>query len=213
VGTDDNLADSLAGDGLGALLPFGNTIGERVFGAVRREYARNTSRALKAATASSGLSREDFEEWLEREPRAIPLFMKVLWAAGMNGHDATLRAMGAVLGHAAKATTVGGSAGDEAMQRAELALQAMSDLGPLHFRVLAVLDESVVVVMEDSDNFIQFTPGYVSEKAGLSEPLTSQCLLNLATSGLTELTSVYDGNAFPLTDLGRAVLRASQEVA
>ena len=89
----------------------------------------------------------------------------------------------------------------------------MSDLGPLHFQVLAVLSESVVVATEGGgDNLGQFTVGHVSGKAGMSESLASQCLLNLANSGLTELASVYGDNAFPLTDLGRAVLRAAEQV-
>lgn len=211
MGTDGNLADNLAGDALGFLLPFGDTIGQRISGVIRKEFSRLTSRALRAAERSSGLTREDLYEWLEREPRAVPLYMKVLWAAGMNGHDATLKAMGAVLGEAATASARGE---DEALARAELALQAMSNLGPLHFKVLSVLSESDVIVTEDGgDNFTQFTPAHVSNEGQMSEPLASQCMLNLANSGLTELTSVFGGNAFPLTDLGRAVLRAAEQVA
>lgn len=172
---------------------------------IRRELSRLTSRALSAAERSSGLIREDLDEWIEREPRAVPLHMKVLWAAGMNSHDATLRAMGAVLGAAAEASA---QEEDEAFERAELALQAMSDFGPLHFRVLSTLSESVVIAAEGGgDKLSQFTPAHVSDRAKMSEPLASQCLLNLANSGLTELTSVFGGNAFPLTDLGRAALR------
>lgn len=204
---DDNLPGSLVGDALGELMPFGATVGKRMAGAVRREWARLTSQALAAAEDSSGLTREDFESWIESDPKAVPLYMKVLWAAGMNGHDQTLRAMGAVLGEAARASA---QSRDEALERAELALQAMSGLGPLHFQVLSVLADSVVI---PAKNLTQFTPDYVSDKARMSESLASQCMLNLANSGLTELTSVMGGNAFPLTDLGHAVLRASRRVS
>lgn len=211
-GRDDSLADDLAGDLAGFVLPVGGSgLGQRLSKAIRREWARNTSAALAAAEASSGLSREDLAEWIEREPRAVPLYLKVLWAAGMNGHDSTLRAMGAVLGHAAKATARGD---DDALARAELSLQAMGDLNSLHFRILAVLAESAVVVTDaGGDNLIQFTTRYVSDKAGVPEPLAAQCLLNLASCGLTSLAPVLGDNAFPLTDLGRAVLRAAQQTS
>ncbi|WP_244929269.1 hypothetical protein [Nocardioides sp. W7] len=210
MGSEDNVADRLAGDALGTLVPGANTIGEKAAGLVRREWARLTSRALKVAEERSGLTREEFADWVETEPRAVPLYMKVLWAAGMNGHDATLRAMGAVLGEAASATA---RKDEEGFTRAELALQAMTDLGPLHFRVLAVLADSVVVTQQDGgDNLGQFVADYVATKAAMSEVVVEHCLLNLANSGLTTLTSVFGANAYPLTDLGRAVLRAAEEV-
>ncbi|SDC47231.1 hypothetical protein SAMN05421872_102372 [Nocardioides lianchengensis] len=118
--------------------------------------------------------------------------------------------MGAVLGEAANATA---RKDEEGFTRAELALQAMTDLGPLHFRVLAVLADSVVVTEQDGgDNLGQFVAEYVATKAAMSEVVVEHCLLNLANSGLTKLTSVLGGNAYPLTDLGRAVLRAAEEV-
>lgn len=211
MGSEENVADRLAGDALGTLVPGANTIGEKAAGLVRREWARLTSRALRVAEERSGLTREEFTDWVEAEPRAVPLYMKVLWAAGMNGHDATLRAMGAVLGEAANATA---RQDEEGFTRAELALQAMTDLGPLHFRVLAVLADSVVVTQQDGgDNLGQFVANYVATKAAMSEVVVEHCLLNLANSGLTTLTSVLGANAYPLTDLGRAVLRAAEEVA
>ncbi|WP_139175426.1 hypothetical protein [Nocardioides lianchengensis] len=210
MGSEENLKDRLAGEALGALVPGTSTIGEKAAGLVRQEWARLTSRALKVAEEHSGLTREEFTDWVEAEPRAVPLYMKVLWAAGMNGHDATLRAMGAVLGEAANATA---RKDEEGFTRAELALQAMTDLGPLHFRVLAVLADSVVVTEQDGgDNLGQFVAEYVATKAAMSEVVVEHCLLNLANSGLTKLTSVLGGNAYPLTDLGRAVLRAAEEV-
>lgn len=211
MGSDDYLVDELAGDALGTLVPFAGAVGERAAGLIRKEWSRLTSKALKAAEDSSGLAREDLYYWIERDPRAIPLYLKVLWAAGMNGHDATLRAMGAVLGEAARATADGE---DEAIVRAELALTAMSDLGPLHFKILAVLNESVVIPGGGGggDNYSEFTPAFAATRAGLSEPLAAQCMLNLANAGLTELTSVLGANAFPLTELGRAVLRAAEQL-
>lgn len=127
----DELVEDLAGDAVAALIPMGNILGKPLARSVTAEWRRNTSRALRVAEASSGLSREDFAEWIKADVRGIPLYLKVLWAAGMNGHDQTLRAMGAVFGSAAKATARGD---DEAFEEAELALRAMSDLTPRHFK-------------------------------------------------------------------------------
>lgn len=209
MGSDDRLADEVAGDVAGAIVPFAGPLGQRAAGLVRKEWARLTSKALKAAEVSSGMTRESLQDWVEKDPRAIPLYLKVLWAAGMNGHDATLRATGAVLGEAARSA----DGSDESIVRAELALSAMSDLGPLHFNILAALNVSDVAVTEDgAENYSEFVPDFVAGRAGMSEPLAAQCLLNLANAGLTELVSVFGGNAFPLTDLGRAVLRASEHL-
>lgn len=207
---DDHLADGLAGEAMGVIVPFAGPLGARVMRAARAEWTRLTSDALHAAEKRSGLSREDLAEWVESDPRAVPLYLKVLWAAGTNGHDETLRAMGAVLGEAARASAAGEDAG---WDQADLALRAMGDLGPLHFRVLAVLDRSVRVATEGGgDNLTQFTPGYVAEQVSMAPEVASQCLMNLASCGLTQLTSVFGDNAFPLTDLGRAVLRAAEDL-
>ena len=204
----DPLSEDLAGDAVGALMPVGGTIGKRMARAVIAEWKRNRSAALRAAERASGLSREDFAEWAEREPRAVPLYMKILWASAMNGHDQTLTAMGAVLGEAARAS---GRGDDEGFEDAELALRAMSELGPRHFRVLAVLEDSVRIQTESGgDNLGEFMPQHVAVKADVREDVAHQCLLNLANAGLVTTTPVYEGSAYPLTELGRAVLRAAR---
>jgi hypothetical protein len=203
------LAEDLTAEGLGAIVPFGGAIGKRIARSISEEWQRNRSKALRAAEDASGLSREDFAEWAEREPRAIPLYLKVLWAAGMNGHDQTLKALGAVLGQAAKAT----QRGDEgAFEDAELALRAMAELGPRHFKVLEVLQRGVVTSAgkDGSGVYTQFTPKYVAQQAKLGEDVAHQCLINLAGAGLATTLSVLGGMAYPITDLGRAVLSAAE---
>lgn len=208
---DEHVADSLAGDALSLVIPFGNSLGHGLMRPLREEWLRNTSMALKAACRSSGLSREDLGEWIGRDSRAVPLYMRVLWAAGMNGHDATLRAMGSVLGQAAQASA---NADEDALEDAELVLHAMADLGPRHFKVLSVLGDSEIVRTTDGqENFIQFVPPYVAEKSGLRVSVVHQCLVNLAGAGLTETISVLENMAYPMTELGRAVLEASRVVA
>jgi hypothetical protein len=204
---DDALGEDIAQDVVSALVPLGGSVGKRLYRAIAREWTRNRSTALGAAVAASGLSREDFEEWAGREPRAIPLYLKVLWAAGMNGHEETLRAMGVVLGAAARATAEGD---DEGFEDAELALRAMEDLTPRHFRVLATLRRGQV---RGSGDMGEFMPEDVSQACGIGKDVAHQCLLNLAAAGLAVSTPVFNGTAYPPTALGHAVMEAAQAQA
>src|SRR5579875_1652871 len=120
----------MTGEVVSSLIPGIGPMVKRLGDEIAAEWRRNASKALKAAEHASGLSRPDFEEWVRAEPRAIPLYLKVLWAAGTNGHDKTLKAMGAALGAAARATARADTA---AFEDAELSLRAMSELTPRHF--------------------------------------------------------------------------------
>lgn len=205
------LPEDLASDLIGDLIPFGQTIGKRLVRPVVAEWKRNRSVALRAAETASQMTREQLADWVANDPAAIPLYMKVLWAAGMNGHDPTLRAMGTVLGHAAKASEAGR---DEEMDDAELALRAMSDLVPKHFKILGVLSEGQAAKAEDDTaNLGNFMPEHVAEVAGMRLETVNQCLLNLAAAGLATTSSVYGGIAYPITSLGRAVIAAAREIS
>ena len=193
----DSLGSDVAQDLVGLLGPVGSSLGKRIYRAVAAEWQRNRSTALRAAEAASGLTREQFVEWAEQEPRAVPLYLEVLWAAGMNGHDETLPAMGTVLGSAAGATATGN---EEEVERAELALRAMDDLTPQHFRVLAAAGADLLTVGEDDP------PGI----PGVAPDAVKQCLVNLVGAGLVGTQLVWAGTQYPLTDLGRAVVRAAE---
>ncbi len=203
----DELVEDLSADAMAALIPMGNTLGKRLARSLTAEWRRNTSKALRAAEAASGLSRE-FAEWIKEDARGIPLYLKVLWAAGMNGHGQTLAAMGAVLGKAAQATARGD---EEGFEEAELALRAMSELTPRHFRVLRVVSEGEVFTGENGgENLGQFTPDHVARETAMREEVAHQCLINLAGAGLATTRPVWDGTAYPITDLGRAVISAAR---
>lgn len=208
----EHLSDELAGDAGNFLLPVGGgALSKWLWRPVREEWERNASKALRAAENASGMTREDLAELVENDPRAMPLYLQILWAAGMNGHDKTLRAMGAVFGHAADASARND---DEGFEDAELALRAMAGLGRRHFRVLSVLGESSVHSTEaGSAVYNEFMPEYVSARSRLREEIAHQCLLNLAAAGLTTSVSVFDGTAYPITELGRAVLLAVRAVS
>lgn len=207
---DDSLGRDVAQDVTGLLGPIGSSVGKRMYQAVAAEWQRNRSMALRAAEAATGLTREQIEEWAEEEPRAIPLYLKVLWAAGMNGHDDTLRAMGTVLGAAARATAAGD---EEGFEIAELALRAMGDLTPRHFRVLAIAAEGVITYREAGEQSLEdLTLDDVAARLSLPSEVVQQCLLNLAGAGLVGTTSVWAGTAYPISELGRAVVHAAEAV-
>jgi hypothetical protein len=204
VADDEHLGDELAADALSLVVPRSGTLARRMFGAVRREWQRNLSRALGAAEQAAGLTREEIADWLHADPAAAPLYVQVLWAAGSNGHDKTLRAMGAVFGFAAKASARGE---ESAVEDAELALRALAGFSPRHFRVLNVLAAGGVARGEDGrENIGLVTPAHVAEQTGLRLEIASQCLLNLAGAGLTTtVNSFLGGNTgYPISELGRA---------
>ncbi len=208
AGRRGELVEDIGSD-IGQLLtPFGGALGKRVIRAVFAEWQSNRSTALRAAEVASGMSREQFAEWAEADARAVPLYLKVLWAAGMNGHDQTLRALGAVLGRAARASAAGD---DHQFDQAELALRAMADLTPRHFLVLGLAAQGRVAISEDgSENYRELTPKYLAPLAGIPDEVVHQCLLNLAGAGLTVAVVVLEATAYPVTELGRAVAAAAQ---
>jgi hypothetical protein len=173
-----------------------------------------------------GLSREDLEDLLAEHPETVPLLVQVLYAAGMNGHDETLRAMGASLGLAAHAAEHGQF---DALSDIESALRAMRDFDARHFTVLRDLIEHPLG--HDAAGVPEYEPltvGHVAARTGIAERSVAVSALHLAGAGLVAevpaLTidadesqgspSVYvqefgSGRAYTPTDLGRAVLAAA----
>src|SRR5215203_6198735 len=134
-----NLHDQVGGEitdfvlDLAALgVPGAGVVAQPFFRKVREEWTRQRSVALRAAVASSGLgSLEDLMEKITEDPRLIPPVTRLLYAAGMNGHDRTLKAMGAALGRAVREP--------DAMAECELILTAIADLTQDHARTLQLL--------------------------------------------------------------------------
>ena len=192
VPDDGHLVDDVVGDAAALVFPGAGPVMGRAFAALRHEWQRNTSRALKAAVVISGLSREDLEELLEKDPALTPLYLRVLWAAGMNGHDETLRAMGATLGEAVRAHD-----GDdyESIADADQALIGMSRLTPRHFRILRFIC-SKPRPMADRDPS-GWQTGYLAEELGMTEERMAWCLTDLAATGLTISEGRYGGELSP----------------
>jgi hypothetical protein len=178
--------------------------------AVNAEWSRNTSRALRAAERASGMSREELGDQLEQDSRLVPLYIKLVYAAGMNGHDDTLRAMGAVFGLAARAAR---DDLDDELADAEDALNAMRELGPRHFTVMADLRRTLPDVGEDGTlSYPRSGASAISERTGLKLRVAKQCLINLEGAGIVEDLNTWDGESYELTDLGQAVIAAAEAV-
>jgi hypothetical protein len=177
-------------------LPFAGTIMGRMMGAVCAEWARNGSKALAVAQTVSGLSREDLAESIAQSPELIPLHTRLLYAAGMTGHDGTLRSMGAVLGDAVK--------NSDRINECELILTALTDLTPAHTQLLQVLSTDPPQINE------KVSLWYVDnleERSGLPPSVVPLCLAAIVGRGLAATEPVYDLSfKYTITALGRTVL-------
>lgn len=183
---------------LGVLTP----AAERLLVKVRQERARRVSHALRTAERVTGLTREELTDRIEADPRLVPLYVRILYAAGMNGADDTLAAMGATLGVAV---------GDEdRLEDAEIIMAALQDLGDHHFVVLRAL--TVPPATDGQGNAMEswYTSPSIAERAGLYESRTRTCLVNLAGAGLASIESGFGALVYGVTDLGQAVLQAAE---
>lgn len=177
-------------------LPFAGTAMGRMMRAVCAEWARNGSKALAVAQTVSGLSREDLAESIAHSPELIPLHTRLLYAAGMTGHDATLRAMGAVFGDAVK--------NPDQINECELILAALTDLTPAHTRLLQMLSTDPPQINEKVS--IWYVDN-LEERSGLPTSIVPLCLAALVGRGLAATHPVLDLDfAYTITTLGRTVL-------
>jgi hypothetical protein len=173
---------------------------KRVAQGVAKEWERKGSVALKAAERASGMSREELEDAINTVPGMIPLTVRVLWAAGVNGHDATLKAMGATLGHAVREP--------ERMSEVELILAAMADFGPNHRAVLEALEAKPTDAYWGDADF----PQHVN----IPQSIVGLSLSGLNARGLVRgLVQMFPGTGkltYDITELGRTVLEVLREV-
>lgn len=175
---------------------------------VKRIWQRKFSVALSVAAAHSGKSPRGFKKWLKTDPVAVPLYLTVLWAAGMNGHEETLRAMGAALGRAAYARA---ERDKQTFDRVELALRMMKDLLPQHFDVLVFMQgNSMKAARLEAGTAIHVTVSDVENGVGLTEDLAHQCLINLEAAGLVQSVALFDGQGFQLSPLAPHVIIAAR---
>ncbi len=165
---DPNLPDELINGAVSAIpIPGLSLVGPlagRLARAVRAEWARNLSVALYAAEETAGLSREQLTELLAENPRLVLLFVRVIHAAGMNGHDEALKGMGAALGDAARAPS--------RANEAEVILAAFVDLTADHIALLRCVS---VPDPRGQDGAALWSTEHVLEAVGLPETTVTVC--------------------------------------
>lgn len=210
---DDNLADDLTGGAFGMiplLGPLLEPLGRRLTTAIREEWQRASSKALKAAERVSQMSREDLAEAIAADPRLVPLATRVLFQAGMTGQDETLAALGAVLGNAVRHR--------DQIDEVEILLGAVAEIRRPHVVVLRVLDSEPPIVRGRN---AQPEPGESLEGpirhwhdsnipqhvTAMSEHFTRLAVIGLVNAGLVSESLGYGGdNRYLVTDLGGALL-------
>lgn len=101
AGDPPPLPVDLLASGADALVPGAGPVLRRGLRAVSQEWSRNHSMALEAAEDASGLTREQLADLLAEDAAFVPLSVRLLYAAGINGYEPTLRAVGAIFGQAA----------------------------------------------------------------------------------------------------------------
>jgi hypothetical protein len=201
--TNDRLTDDLAGGalelvpGIGPLLaPFA----KRASRSIREEWERNHSKALRAAERISGMSREELADNISDDPRLIPLATRVLYAAGMTGQDAILRALGTALGDAVRDR--------ERIDEVELLLIGMANLRQQHIIILEMMNRP----SRRGD-----PPYWVSEDlahaSGFSRDLVTMCLPGLVGSGLIRQADNTYGVSYEITGLGQTALGVLNELS
>jgi len=179
---DNELAAELVRAGSDALLPGLGILSGGAAKKLQAEWRRNTSRALRAAEQASGLSREELEDLLSSHPETVPLLVQVLYAAGTNGHDATLRSMGAALGLAAQAVRAHDS---HTAAEIESALRSIRDFDGRHFAVLGYL---MGLDLQDDEqgipDYAPFSTEHAAIATGMRDHSAATCCLALAAAGL-----------------------------
>lgn len=165
---------------------------------------------IELATQRAGISREDLAERLERDPQLVPLFVRVLYAAGMNGHDRTLRLLGGFLGDALSDVSQ--------VDDVSLMLAAVENLSEHHIKVLELAASSLS--SHDSIAGVQarhWTTGLMIQVAGMRPELTLVACQGLLNAGFVSDGGIDGGGAtyadleaggtiLQITELGETVL-------
>lgn len=201
--------------------PFMRLVTLKVVRAVRRRR----SKCLRVACDQAGMSRRELKNALRANPETMPLLTQVLWSAGMNGHDETIRHLGVLLGIAAGDARQGDT---EAFTRCEHALKSMRDFDPWHARVLRVLVqiwESNSEPPDERRRVVEFGVRPLARAAGLDEGDLIARAIDLENAGLALESALMaknegglffvefeGGKGFAPTELGVEVVHAARAV-
>lgn len=212
--TDDDWRD----DALAALVSMTPFVGPLLEGPARRlsvqmraEHRRNGSRALDAAVAMSGLSRDDLAERIASDGRLVPLVTRVLYAAAMTGQDEILDALGAALGTAAN--------DPDQTDEVELLLIGLTDLRRHHVRVLRSaagppiwleperehdgVEPAKIAPVDDAQSW---NIEGLASVSGLQTEVAYIAATGLANAGFLQAFSAFGGTGYQITSLGRNLI-------
>jgi hypothetical protein len=203
---EEPMADDLVGGAL-ELVPLLGPIlapfGKRGFKALRKEWARNASKALRAAERISGMSREQLGDHISEDPRLTSLVIRVLYAAGMTGQEPILAALGTALGSAVR--------DPDKADEAELLLIGMANLRRHHILILRIMTVNRPHPTKP-DTFIYWLPENLANESGYSRNLVDICIAGLMGSGLVQLGQDAYGVCYEISDLGRTALKVIDEL-
>lgn len=206
---DDSLPEDLAGDLVSIVIPGSGSAVSRLFSAVRDEWNRNRSVALKAAERTAGMSREDLAERIEAHPDLVPLVTRLLWEAAMTGQGPLLEAMGAAFGAA-----VDDSARAEEY---ELVLGGLRNLRGDDVRILRHLHESDIFFQQSDAAEVDMPRDYQTvRQMAIALPFSEQGiafgLIRLVNQGFGTSMAVLDGTRFEISELGRLLFDALERM-
>ena len=192
------------------VLPGSGAVATRMFSAVRDEWNRNRSVALRAAERVSGMSREDLAERIELHPELVPLVTRLLWEAAMTGQGSLLEAMGAAFGKAA---------GDIARSSDyELVLGGLRNLRGEDIGVLRHLrDRTVFHQRADDDPRTEETSAFqtvhgLGGRLSLSEESLTFACVRLVSQGFATSASVLGGQRYEISLLGLLLCDALEQL-
>ena len=201
------------------MLPGGSLLsvfGEQMAEGLAREVNRNRSTVLRLAEQAAGISREDLAERIAEQPQLVPLVVRVMYAAGMNGHDSTLLLLAGYLGSAL--------ADDDEIDDAELMISAIADLTERHIHVLALLEGPPwEAVGEEESEVSGWTTGVLLRATDLRPEVALTAARGLLRSGLvsdlgpggqgpTYNDLKHGGSLLTITEMGRSVLEVLRVV-
>jgi hypothetical protein len=208
-GGDERQAGSvsvdLAGELAGAAVPGLGTITKVLATGLLREWGRNRSVALRAAEHASRMTREEIGEAITQDPRLVPLATRLLHAAGMNGHDRVLTAMGVVFGAAIRQR--------ESLDECELILSSLADLTDIHAELLLLAGRRVPRP-EGASEGLGWSLEDLQRDSGLPERLTALGVSGLTARGLLRMRSDFFGGLFySSSELGAVLLEVLEQYA
>lgn len=206
--TEDDWVDESAG-AAAEMVPFvGPVLGmltRRASAAIRAEWQRNGSTAMRAAERVSGLSRWDLQESIADNPRLVPLLTRVLYQATMTGQDRTLIAMGAALGDGVRSP--------EHADEAEMILVALKDMQDHHLQALDALRNPTPQPPSGGAPLNWIQPGKalnvedLAQASRLTPEIAELAATGLTSAGFARGHGLYGGTTgYSLTTMGETLL-------